>query len=75
MNHYYDRNYLQGYITEKEFNAVVLICSKIAARAYSNKQTNDRQKTSSTIILCFAISSFIALVGVVLLVFSAVQNN
>ena len=35
LNHCYDKQYLKGFITEKEFNAIILICSRIAARAYS----------------------------------------
>jgi len=35
LNHCYDKRYLTGFITEKEFNAIILICSRIAARAYS----------------------------------------
>jgi len=37
LNHCYDKQYLVGFITEKEFNAIILICSRIAARAYSQK--------------------------------------
>jgi len=35
LNHCYDDQYLPGFITEKEFNATVMLCSRIAARAYS----------------------------------------
>ena len=35
LNHCYDKQFLNGFITEKEFNAIVLICSRIAAKAYS----------------------------------------
>jgi hypothetical protein len=42
LNHCYDKKFLHGVITEKEFNAIVLICSRIAARAYSQKQIIDR---------------------------------
>ena len=37
LNHCYDKKYLRGYITEKEFNAIILICSRIAAKTYSRK--------------------------------------
>ena len=37
LNHCYDKQYLKGYITEKEFNAIILICSRIAAKTYSRK--------------------------------------
>ena len=46
LNHCYDKEFLTGFITEKEFNAIILICSRIAAKAYSQKQIIDRQKTS-----------------------------
>ena len=42
LNHCYDKQYLSGFISEKEFNATILICSRIAAKAYSNKQIIDR---------------------------------
>jgi hypothetical protein len=35
LNHCYDKDYLTGIITEKEFNAIIVICSRIAAKAYS----------------------------------------
>lgn len=37
LNHCYEARYLKGFCSEMEFNAIVLICSRIAARSYSNK--------------------------------------
>lgn len=42
LNHCYDETFLTGIITEKEFNSIIVICSKIAAKTYSNKQIVDR---------------------------------
>lgn len=75
LNHCYDKQYLQGFITEKEFNAIILICSRIAARAYSQKQIIDRQKTSQKIIFYISLSTFIAFMGIVLLTISAIYNS
>ena len=75
LNHCYDKKYLVGFITEKEFNAIILICSRIAARAYSQKQLIDRQKTSQQMIFYIGMSTFIAFCGIVLLTFSAVYNS
>ena len=75
LNHCYDKKYLTGFITEKEFNAIILICSRIAARAYSNKQIIDRQKTSDKMLILIGLSTFIAFLGIVLLTISAVYNS
>jgi len=75
LNHCYDKQYLTGFITEKEFNAIILICSRIAARAYSQKQIIDRQKTSKKMIFYISLSTFIAFIGIVLLTFSAIYSS
>ena len=75
LNHCYDKEFLTGFITEKEFNAIVLICSRIAAKAYSQKQIIDRQKTSQKVLFFIGLSTFIAFIGIVLLTFSAVYNS
>ena len=75
LNYCYEKKYLYGFITEKEFNAIILICSRIAARSYSNKQIIDRQKTSDKMLLFIGLSTFIAFMGILLLTFSAVYNS
>ena len=42
LNHCYDKELLSGFITAKEFNAVVLVASRIAAQAYSQKHIADK---------------------------------
>ena len=37
LNHCYDAQFLTGFISEMEFNAIVLIASRIATRVYSEK--------------------------------------
>lgn len=75
LNHCYDNDYLSGHITEKEFNAIIVICSRIAAKAYSSKQIIDRQKTSKEMLFIMGLSTTIAILGIVLLMFSAIYNN
>jgi len=43
LNHCYDARYLTDYITEKEFNAIVLITSKLASKCYSRKKILDKK--------------------------------
>jgi hypothetical protein len=75
LNHCYDKYYLNGFLSEKEFNAIVLMCSRIAAKAYSNKQIIDRQKISEKMMTLIGLSGLVAFLGIVLLVFSAIYNN
>jgi len=75
LNHCYDKKYLHGVLTEKEFNAIVLICSRITARAYSQKQIIDRQKTSDKMLMFIGLSTLIAFIGIVMLTFSAIYNS
>eukprot|EP00356_Strombidium_inclinatum_P008424 CAMPEP_0170497596 /NCGR_PEP_ID=MMETSP0208-20121228/25153_1 /TAXON_ID=197538 /ORGANISM="Strombidium inclinatum, Strain S3" /LENGTH=283 /DNA_ID=CAMNT_0010774459 /DNA_START=378 /DNA_END=1229 /DNA_ORIENTATION=- len=75
LNHCYDKQYLTGFISEKEFNAIILICSRITAKAYSKKQIIDRQKTSDKMLWFIALSTFIACVGIILLTISAVYDS
>lgn len=75
LNHCYDKKYLNGFISEKEFNGIVLICSRIAAKAYSNKQIIDRQKISEQMIMLIGLSISIAIIGLMLLIVSAIYNN
>ena len=34
LNHCYDQKNLKGYLSDMEFNAIVLICSRTAAEVY-----------------------------------------
>lgn len=75
LNHCYDKQYLEGHITVKEFNALIVICSRIAAKAYSQKQIIDRQKTSKDMLFVMGLSTTIAILGIILLMFSAIYNS
>lgn len=75
LNHCYDKKYLHGVLTEKEFNAIILICSRISARAYSQKQIIDRQKTSDKMLMFIGLSTLIAFIGIALLTISAIYNS
>jgi hypothetical protein len=43
LNHCYDQRFLKDYISEKEFNAIVLIASKLASKCYSRKKLLDKK--------------------------------
>jgi len=75
LNHCYDAHYLTGIITEKEFNSMIVICSRIAAKTYSSKQIIDRQKTSKEMLFVMGLSTTTAVLGIILLMFSAIYNN
>ena len=72
LNHCYHEKYLKGFLSENEFNAIVLICSRIAAKAYSMKQKVDRQEISSNMVLLIGFLTTLSIVGIVLLTFSAI---
>ena len=42
LNHCYEPKFFKGFISEMEFNVIVLVCSRVAARSYSQKQVIDR---------------------------------
>ena len=75
LNHCYDSKFLTGFITKKEFNALILICSKIAARAYSQKQLIDHQKTSQNTIWYIALSTVTAIAGLVFIIMAAIYRS
>ena len=75
LNHCYSKRYLNGFVIEKEFNAIIVICSRIASRAYSNKQIIDRQKTSDKMMLYITIATAISICGITLLTLAAVYNS
>ena len=75
LNHCYDENFLSGFISEMEFNAIILICSRIAAKAYSTKNIIDRQSIPERMQLFIGLSALIGLVGILLLYFAASNNS
>ena len=63
LNHCYDESYLKEHINEKEFNAVVMVASKIASKCYARKKIMDkrgvdpRMKWVLTVATLMAIAS------------------
>jgi hypothetical protein len=43
LNHCYDEQYLKDHLSEKEFNAVVTVASKLAAKCYAKKKILDKR--------------------------------
>ena len=74
LNHCYEPKFLKGFISEMEFNVIVLICSRIAARSYSQKQVIDRQNISTEVWILIKVACAIALLGIALLMVSAVKE-
>ena len=74
LNYCYDKKICAGYITEKEFNALVLCCSRIAATSYSRKQILDRQKTTQKMYWYISLSTLTAMAGIAFLTFSAIES-
>ena len=65
LNHCYDSRNLKEYISEKEFNALVLICSKIAAKAYSKKKLLDKQGIDKSMKFSLIIATVLAIISLV----------
>ncbi len=65
MNHCYDNRYLKEYISEKEFNALVIICSKIAAKAYSKKKLLDKQGVDKKMKIAMIVATILAIISLV----------
>ena len=74
LNHCYDKKFLRGYLSDMEFNAIILICSRMAAEVYHNKHVIDRMSTSTSLIMFIGIGTVLSLVGLVLLTFSAFEG-
>lgn len=75
LNHCYDDRFLKDYITEKEFNTVVLIASKLSARAYSKKKLLDKRGVGHRVKCLLLISTFMAITSIATILVSILDNN
>jgi len=63
LNHCYDERFLKDYIAEKEFNAIVMISSKIAAKCYSKKKLLDKKGVDKSMKLVLIVATLLAIVS------------
>jgi hypothetical protein len=75
LNHCYDERFLRDYITVKEFNAIVLITSKIAARAYSKKRLLDKKGMGTPIKTMLVVSTLMALCAMITIINSFMDTE
>ena len=75
LNHCYDERFLKDYISEKEFNAIVIIASKIAARAYSKKKILDKAGVSPRIKFLLFLFSIAACASLITILCSILNND
>ena len=65
LNHCFDKKFLKDYISEKEFNAIVIIASKLAAKCYSKKKMLDKAGIDSKMKKILIVSSILAIISLV----------
>jgi hypothetical protein len=75
LNHCYDSRFLTDYITEQEFNAIVLITSKIAARAYSKKKMLDKMGVPKYTKIALLFSSLLATTSLFTILYSILDSS
>ena len=63
LNHCYDEAFLKDYISEKDFNAIVMISSKMAAKCYSKKKLLDKKGVDKVMKFILTIASLLAMVS------------
>lgn len=61
LNHCYDEQYLKSFISETEFNAIVLIASQVASKAYAKKKILDKRGVDPRMKLALTISTLMAI--------------
>lgn len=61
LNHCYDETYLKDHISEKEFNAVVTIASKLASKCYAKKKILDRRGVDPKMKMVLTIATLMAI--------------
>lgn len=65
LNYCYDNNYLKDYISEKEFNAIVLIASKIASKCYSKKKILDKKGVDKGMKVIMIVATLLAICSLI----------
>lgn len=61
LNHCYDEQYLKDHITEKEFNAVVMIASKLASKCYAKKKILDKRGVDPKMKFVLSLATLMAI--------------
>jgi hypothetical protein len=74
LNYCYDTRYLTEYINENEFNTIVMISSKIAARAYSKKKILDRMGVPRYTKISLLFSTLLAITSL-FTILTSITNN
>ena len=61
LNHCYDERFLKDFISEKEFNAIVMIASKLASKCYSKKKILDKKGVDQWIKIVLGVATVLAM--------------
>jgi len=60
LNHCYDEQYLKDHIKEPEFNAIVMVSSKIASKCYARKKIMDKRGVDPYIKFVLTVATLMA---------------
>jgi K+-sensing histidine kinase KdpD len=61
LNHCYDEQYLKDHISEREFNAVVMVSSKLASKCYAKKKILDKQGVNPKMKMVLSMATLMAI--------------
>jgi hypothetical protein len=61
LNHCYDEQFLKDHINEKEFNAIVMVASKIASKCYARKKILDKRGVDPKMKLILTLATLMAI--------------
>jgi hypothetical protein len=61
LNHCYDEQYLNDHITEKEFNACVMVASKLASKCYAKKKILDKRGVDPKMKFVLSMATLMAI--------------
>jgi hypothetical protein len=61
LNHCFDEQYLKDHISEKEFNAVVTVASKLASKCYAKKKILDKRGVNPTMKFVLTVATLMAI--------------
>jgi hypothetical protein len=61
LNHCYDEQYLKEHISEKEFNAVVIVASKLASKCYAKKKILDKRGVNPKMKFVLTVATLMAI--------------
>ncbi len=64
LNHCYDARYLKDFISESQFNSIVLLCSKRASQCYSQKKILDKKGVDRWVKWTLITATLMAMVSI-----------